>query len=272
MQENMSVLNSLERGNIKIEILQYNNLNGGDNIAIAEQLFFAQQAGIRLKQVKVTLNNGSIIIEAGAMHFMRGRIEMDNKVGGVGGLAKKVASSVLTKETAFKPKYTGTGELYLEPNFGHYIMVELKNEEMIVDKGLFYCCEPSVDVGVVAQKNLSSATLGGEGLFQTRLKGTGFCVLAIPVPECELIKCTLNNEKLMVDGNFALLRKGDIQFTVERTSKTLFDSWTSGEGLAQTFRGTGEVWLAPTQSIYHRIIRQGIYQLSKATGSSHTST
>lgn len=262
----------MERGNIKIEVLRYENLDGGDNLSIAQQLFFAQQGGIRLKQVKITLSNSSVTLEAGAMHFMKGNIEMDNKIGGFGGLAKKLASSVLTKETAFKPKYSGTGEIYLEPSFAHYAIMELNNEEMIVDKGLFHCCEPSIEVSIATQKNISSAVLGGEGFFQTQLRGSGICVLTIPVPESELIKYKLNNEKLVVDGNFALLRKGDIRFTVERTSKTLLDSWTSGEGLAQTFTGTGEVWLAPTQAIYNRIMSQGIYGLSKATGSSHTDT
>ena len=39
-----------------------------------------------------------------------------------------------------------TGEVWLEPSFKHYILLELKNEEIIVDKGMFYCCSGGVDV------------------------------------------------------------------------------------------------------------------------------
>ena len=39
-----------------------------------------------------------------------------------------------------------------------------------------------------------------------------------------------------MDGSFALLRTGDVRFTVERAGGSLADAVTSGEGLLQTFR------------------------------------
>jgi uncharacterized protein (AIM24 family) len=100
------------------------------------------------------------------------------------------------------------------------------------------------------QKHVSSALFGGEGLFQTKVSGKGWVVLTTPVPASEIQKITLNNEKLSVDGSFAILRKGNIDFKVEKSSKGLFSSKISGEGLLQTFTGTGEVWLCPTIDYY----------------------
>jgi uncharacterized protein (AIM24 family) len=73
----------------------------------------------------------------------------------------------------FKPSYQGTGEIYLEPGFVHYLIYHLQNEEIIVDKGMFYACESTVQVGVAPVKTISSAAKGGEGWFQTKLSGTG---------------------------------------------------------------------------------------------------
>jgi len=75
-------------------------------------------------------------------------------------------------------------------------------------------------------------------------------VLESFVPICEVDMIELQNDVLKVDGNFAILRMGDVSFTVERSAKTLIGSAVSGEGLVNVFRGTGTVWLAPTLKIY----------------------
>ena len=137
-------------------------------------------------------------------------------------------------------------------------MLFLEDEELVADKGLFLACQTSVEVGVATQKGLAAGLLGGEGLFQTKLSGRGICVLQSPVPVKEIIKVSLDNDTLQVDGNFALLRKGDVEFTVKGATKSLIGSMTSGEGLLQTFHGTGEVWLAPTQSVYQQLALSGI--------------
>ena len=107
-------------------------------------------------------------------------------------------------------------------------------------------------------KTVSSALFGTEGFFQTKLKGTGIVVLEIPVPETEIFKYSLVEDVLKIDGNFSVLRTGGIQFTVEKTTKTLIGSGFSGEGLLNVFRGTGEVWLMPTKVVYDKIISEGL--------------
>ena len=108
--------------------------------------------------------------------------------------------------------------------------------------------------------------------FQTQVRGSGIAVFELPVPASEVQCIHLNNETLKVDGNFALMRSGRIEFSVEKSSKGLLGSLSSGEGLLQTFRGTGQVWLAPTQSIYRRMSLGGFSRLSHAQHSSRTSS
>lgn len=224
-----------------------------------------------LKQVKITLLNSAVTTESGALHFHKGNICAECETGGVGGLAKKLLKNKLTNESAFTPTYSGTGEVFLEPSFSHYILMELNNDAIIVDKGMFYCCENGVRVEVSAQKNLSSGLFGGEGWFQTKISGTGLCVLAIPVPSAEVLKYELKNERMQVDGNFVFLRSASINFTVERSAKNLVGNLTSGEGALQTFEGTGTVWMAPTQYVYGALSRCYYPPASKTSRSSSSS-
>jgi uncharacterized protein (AIM24 family) len=272
VQPGVSVEERLASHNVSFEVIQYDRLTGSDSASVAQKLYYTQQTGLRLKQVRIRMQNGAVTLEAGSLNYLKGMIEVTNTAGGVTGAISKLIKSKLTGEGAFNPQYRGTGEVVLEPGFGHYMLIQLNNEELIVDKGLFVAAESSVEVGVFMQKNLSSALLGGEGLFQTALRGSGIVALASPVSPSEIVKYTLNNETLQVDGNFALLRKGAITFTVERSAKSIFGTLTSGEGVLQTFRGTGEVWIAPTQAMYERLKFEGVSGLSGPQASMASTT
>ncbi|MBP1910532.1 AIM24 family protein [Methanolobus bombayensis] len=261
---NINILDSVDKGNFKAEIIEYKSLEGSKDPSLARNLYYVQQAGMTLKQVKVTLNNSGVIVEPGALYFQKGNISCDANIGGVGGLAKKMLKNKLTNESAFNPLYKGSGEIFLEPSFSHFIIVNLENGSIIVDKGIFYCSESTLEVGVASQKNISAGLFGGEGWFQTKISGTGTCILESPVPMCEILKYNLDNERLQVDGNFALLRSDSVKFSVERSGKGIAGKLTSGEGLLQTFEGTGAVWLAPTQPVYNSITAGTVSSLAAA--------
>ncbi len=261
---NIKVVDSIKKDGFTVEIVEYTHLKGSKDASLAEDLFYIQNAGMSLKMVKVTLKDSGLVTESGALYFHKGNIEAVSNIGGVGGLAKKLIKSKLSNESTFKPLYKGTGEIFLEPSFSHYIIMNLENDSIVVDKGIFYCCEEGMEIGVATQKNLSSGLLGGEGWFQTQISGRGTVVLEIPVPMEEVLKYELDNERMQVDGNFALLRSGSVNFSVQRSSKQLLGSMTSGEGLLHTFEGTGQVWLAPTQPVYNLLKHRGIPQMGTA--------
>ncbi|WP_435017950.1 AIM24 family protein [Tundrisphaera sp. TA3] len=269
---NFEVIDVAEAEGFRVEVLAYSKLGGSRDPQTASTIYFAEQAGIRLKQVRITLDGGEAIVESGALHFMLGHVQMESKVGGVSGLGKAMMNKFVAKEAAILPRYRGTGQIYLEPSFGHFLIHRLAAEEVVADKGMFYCGQGSLDVGTAMQKNVSSALFGGEGLFQTRIRGTGLCVLESPVPADEVLRIDLKDETLQVDGNFALMRTGRIEFSVEKSTRSLLGTLTSGEGLLQTFRGTGSIWLAPTQEIYQRLQAGGMGSLAAAPRRSNTAT
>lgn len=97
----------------------------------------------------------------------------------------------------------------------------------------------------MARSNFSSAVAGGEGLFNLGIQGNGILCLESKCPKEELIEIELNDDILKVDGNFAIAWSGSLNFTVERSGKSLVGSAASGEGLVNVYRGTGRVLLAP---------------------------
>jgi|SRR6478672_958253 uncharacterized protein (AIM24 family) len=250
------VTESVTRGGTVFELLEYKPLAGSDSLAIAEHVHSLNRAGVHLRQLRIRLQNDAVRTEPGLLQFLKGNIEMESSTGagsGVGGFMKGALAAARTGETIFKPLYRGTGELYLEPSFGHYWLMQLKGQTLFADQGLFCCCEDSVKVDAHKVESFSARVAGGEGRYQTKVSGTGVVVFRIPVPRSEILEMTLNNETLQVDGSFALLRTAEVHFSVEKASTSFLGAITSGEGLLQTFRGTGKVWIAPTQPLYARM-------------------
>lgn len=245
------------------QILEYDSLEGATDVETALGLNIIRKSGIKLKQIRIVLDDSSVILEPGVLSYMKGNIKINNKTGGVFGLGKKLLSSKLTGETVFKPTYSGNGEIFLEPSFSNFALIELEDDEIIVDDGTFFACESSVEVGMSMNKNISAAIFGDEGLCQTKISGSGIVVLEIPVPESEIFKCVLINDTLKVDGNFAILRTGNIEFTVEKSSKSITGSLTNGEGLINVYRGSGEVWLIPTKNVYSDLRLKGFDEMRK---------
>ena len=121
------------------------------------------------------------------------------------------------------------------------------NGSIVLDDGLFLACESTLSHKAVMRSNLSSAVAGYEGLFNLGIQGKGILCVESPCPREELIEITLQNDVLKVDGNFAIAWCGSLDFTVERSGKSLIGSAASGEGLVNVYRGTGKVLLAPVR-------------------------
>lgn len=210
--------------------------------------YFSSEMNVRKRQVLANLNNNTIILQAGAMQWMLGNVSMSSGVTGVGNFLGKMVSSVATSESAVKPIYTGTGQVMLEPTYKHLIFLDLADwgGSVVLEDGLFLACEGNINHKVIARSNLSSAFLGGEGLFNLTLNGTGVAVLESHVPLQELVVFELNNDCVKIDGNMAIAWSTTLDFTVEKSGKSLLGSVASGEGLVNVYRGTGKILMAPT--------------------------
>jgi len=213
----------------------------------AMKAYFASKMNIRRRQLICNIDESDVTIQAGAMQWMVGDVRATTGIKGVGDLFGKALRSSVTKESAIKPEYTGSGTLVLEPTYKHIILLNVAdwNGSVVLDDGLFMACESSLKHKAVMRSNLSSAAAGNEGLFNLGVQGSGVLCLESPCPKEELTEIVLEDDVLKVDGNFAIAWSGSLDFTVERSGKSLIGSAASKEGLVNVFRGTGRVLLAP---------------------------
>lgn len=215
----------------------------------AMEAFFASKMNVRRRQIVCDVSQSNVTVQSGAMQWMAGNVRATTGIKGVGDLFGKAVRGSVTGEAAIKPEYTGDGTLVLEPTYKHILLLDVAkwNGSVVLDDGLFLACESSLKHKAVMRSNLSSAVAGKEGMFNLGLQGTGVVCLESPSPREELIEVTLENDVLKVDGNFAIAWSGSLDFTVERSGKSLTGSAVSGEGLVNVYRGTGKVLLAPVR-------------------------
>lgn len=233
----------------RFSLLEYKKDYSSVTAAEATKAYFAAKMNVHKRQVIIEMNNdGDVILQAGAMQMIMGPIHVTaNQKGGMFDLLKKYVGSKVTKETMFKPKYSGRGVLVLEPTYNYIMFQDLDdwNGSMVIEDGMFLACDASCDITVTARGTVSSAVLGNEGLFNTTLRGSGVVALECPAPQEELIIADLEDDEIRIDGDMAIAWSSTLDFTVEKTTDTLIGSAVSGEGLVNVYRGTGRVLIAP---------------------------
>ena len=221
---------------------------GPFNVLEYKEDFSVFGSRVHKRQVACDLREGPVRTQAGAMQWMIGDVKMVSGVKSVGGLIGNVVKGKVTGESAAKPEYTGTGEVILEPTYKHILLEELADwdGDMVIEDGLFLACEKHIALSVVARSNLSSAVGGGEGLFNLCLSADeGIVCLESKYPREELIEIYLKDDEIKIDGPLAVCWSKSLEFTVERSAKTLIGSAMSGEGLVNVYRGTGKLLMAP---------------------------
>lgn len=215
----------------------------------AMEAFYASQMNVRKRQVVCDVSKANVTIQSGAMQWMVGEVRATTGLKGVGDFLGKAVRGSVTGESAIKPEYTGSGTLVTEPTYKHILLIDVAkwNRSIVLDDGLFLACESTLKHKAVMRSNFSSAVAGNEGLFNLGIQGNGIVCLESPCPKEELVEVTLENDILKVDGNFAIAWSGSLDFTVERSGKSLIGSAASGEGLVNVYKGTGKVLLAPVR-------------------------
>ena len=214
----------------------------------AESAYFMHQMNVRRRQLLIQLNNSSVKMQAGAMQWISGNVQVSSGVKGVGNFLGKMVKGAVTGESAVKPEYSGQGFVMLEPTYKHLIIEDVGSwgSGMVLDDGLFLACDTTLQETINKRSNVSSALLGGEGLFNLCLTGQGYAVLESPVPRSELFEFVLQDDVLKIDGNMAIAWSSSLQFTVETVTGNAIGSAATGEGFVNVYRGTGKVLMAPT--------------------------
>ena len=151
--------------------------------------YYSAKMNVNKRQVLLNLNGNGYTVQAGAMQWISGNVQMSTGVKGVGNFLGKMVSGAVTGESAVKPVYEGYGQVMLEPTYRHILLTDIASwgGSVVLDDGLFLACDNTVQQKVVARSNVSSAVFGREGLFNLSLNGQGVAALESIVPMEELI-------------------------------------------------------------------------------------
>ena len=211
--------------------------------------YFCNAMNVRKRQVMCDLSQANVTVQSGAMQWMVGNVKATTGIKGVGDLLGKAVRGKVTGESAIKPEYTGDGVMVLEPTYQHIILLDVDdwNGSVVLDDGVFLACDANLRHKAVMRSTLSSAVAGNEGMFNLGIVGSGVLCLESPCPKEELVEVTLRDDVIKIDGNMAVAWSGSLDFTVERSGRSLVGSAVSGEGLVNVYRGTGKVLFAPVR-------------------------
>lgn len=209
--------------------------------------YFSSKMNIKKRQVICDLSQAPITLQSGAMQWSVGDVNATTGIKGVGDLIGKAFRGKATGESAIKPEYQGNGLLITEPTFKHPIILDLNQwgGAIVLNDGLFLACDGRIKHKAVFVGSASATVAGNEGLFNLGLEGDGYAVIESNCPLQELIQINLKDDQIKIDGNYAVAWSKTLNFTVERSGKTLVGSAASGEGLVNVYRGTGMVLMMP---------------------------
>lgn len=190
-----------------------------------------------LHYVEISLNNEAVRTEAGVARYWLGAVEMKNTMPTLKGMFK----SAITGNKIFRPVYEGTGKLMLAPRFHEFISIPMRNERFVIERGAYWASDMGIEVDM-HMNSMSTGMLSSDGFIQTAVEGTGTVIACSPGP-VEVVE--MRNSRLVLDGTFCVARSAALQFTVQTSSRSLFSTMSSGQGLVQVLEGTGKVYISP---------------------------
>lgn len=213
---------------------------------------YEMTGGTAYPLVKILLDNRETVkIERGSMAYKKdvdivGKLNSNTK--GFGALLGSIGRSLTSGESMFITEATGksnNSEIGIAPaSIGKIEKLTIGSSQYRLNTNAYLASDASVSYKMVRQ-NISKAFFGGTGgLFVMETQGVGDLLIASfgDIIELEVTP----NLPLTVDNNHVLAWSSDLDYNIEIASGTF--GFTTGEGLVNTFRGSGKV-LIQTRNI-----------------------
>ncbi|MFM8986513.1 MAG: AIM24 family protein [Planctomycetia bacterium] len=191
-----------------------------------------------MRWVRVDLAKDDVRAERGALNHMQGAIAMDVPFPTL----KTWWVSLFSDESPLRPRYHGTGSVWLDSTLGGYHVMKIEpGDRWILDTKCFWASDGEVKLSV-HREAMWTSWWADQGLFwyKTALKGEGQVVLSVDGPVEEV---SLENDRLVTDGAFVVARTSGIRLRIRRPARSLVSYWLSGQRLAYSYEGTGKLLL-----------------------------
>lgn len=203
-----------------------------------------------IHQLEVDLKGGSLLLEPGALQYMHGHIQPEIVRHEERGFLSRAMASAATGESAYATKYTGQGNVWCEPTRKHFVLATMEGEQdaLLLDDKAFYACSAGISLTTHTHTSVTGA-LSGNGFRQPKLSGNGVFAVESPVSVEEIVHIELNDEEMVVDGDFMLMYSAGLQVSIGPLVSGIRNAMRSGEGMVYKFKGRGSVWLTPTAKV-----------------------
>jgi uncharacterized protein (AIM24 family) len=202
--------------------------------------------------VDIALKDETVRAEAGALSYLTGDIVVHSRlIPSVTGAIK----SVLAEQAIYRPTYSGTGVVTLLSSLGGFHILDLQDECWILERGVYWASEGSVDVSF-HRVDLWTAYRAGEPLIylQTKVRGSGKVAVRTRGPVEEMMLS--EGQRVAVDGKSVIGWSSEVRFRVRRPTINYFGKYTSGQGRLRVFFGPGRVLLNPAPHGRYRIFAE----------------
>ena len=204
-----------------------------------------------MRWVRVDLDDDDVRTEKGALNHMQGSIQMDVPLPSL----EAWWVSLFSDESLLRPRYSGTGSVWLDSTLGGYHVFTLRRKDRwILDTKCFWASDGEVSLSV-HREPMWTSYWADQGLlwYKTAVEGEGQVVLSVDGPVQEVV---LKNDRLVADGPFVIARTAGIRLTVKRPARSLLSFWLSGQKRAYVYEGTGKLLLCTTPYWRQRMQRE----------------
>lgn len=199
--------------------------------------------------VEIALEKGEkVFIQQGSMVYHTPSVVLNTQLNarkgsGVGKLVGALGRSVVSGESMFITQASSNaddGLLALAPSMpGQVIALELGEKQYRLNDGAFLALDGSAQYKMERQ-SLGRAIFGGQGgLFVMTTEGEG-TLLANSFGSIKKIE--LENQEITIDNAHVVAWSSDLDYNIH-FENSFFQSIGTGEGVVNTFKGTGEVYV-----------------------------
>ena len=209
---------------------------------------FSMDSQMQFPLVELSLNQGeTVYIQRGSMVYHTSNVNLNTQLNasgsGLGRFVKAVGRSMVSGESTFITQAVAesdNGNLALAPDTpGQVIALELGEKQYRLNDGAFLALDGTAFY-TMERQSIGKALFGGQGgLFVMTTKGQG-TLLANAFGSIKKIE--LQNQEITIDNAHVVAWSQSLDYNIH-LENGFWQSIGTGEGVVNTFRGTGEVYV-----------------------------
>ena len=188
-----------------------------------------------------------VFIQRGSMVYHSTSIKLNTKVNGtgsgIGKLIRAVGRSITSGESFWITEAQAsrtTGKLAIAPALpGEVLPLKLGKEQYRINDGKFLAMDGSASYSMKKQSVGRAIFSGTGGFFVMTTSGEG-TVLCNAYGSIK--KITLNNDEITIDNNHVVAWSTGLDYDIH-FDNGFIQSIGTGEGIVNTFKGSGEVYI-----------------------------